>query len=52
MMGVLLLLAAEKASAHLVGVDIPVDGGHSLYTFNLTDPTTIFEEKLTEQSDH
>eukprot|EP00243_Klebsormidium_subtile_P000272 TRINITY_DN10470_c0_g1_i1.p1 TRINITY_DN10470_c0_g1~~TRINITY_DN10470_c0_g1_i1.p1 ORF type:complete len:284 (-),score=93.38 TRINITY_DN10470_c0_g1_i1:532-1383(-) len=52
MMGVLLLLAAEKASAHLVGCNINVDGGHSLYTFNMVDPTAIFEDKLAEQSDH
>lgn len=52
MMGVLLLLAAEKASAHLVGVNINVDGGHSLYTFNLMDPTAIFEQHLVQQADH
>ncbi|GAQ91980.1 hypothetical protein KFL_008960040 [Klebsormidium nitens] len=44
MMGVLLLLASEKASAHLVGVNITVDGGHSLYAFNPMDPTSVFED--------
>jgi NAD(P)-dependent dehydrogenase (short-subunit alcohol dehydrogenase family) len=42
MMGVLLLLVSEKASEYICGVTIPVDGGHSLYTVNLTDPTGVF----------
>ncbi|GAQ81641.1 3-ketoacyl-ACP reductase [Klebsormidium nitens] len=44
MMGVLLLLVSEKASQYIVGVTIPVDGGHSLYTMSLSNPTAIFEE--------
>jgi hypothetical protein len=52
MMGVLMLLAAEKASAHLIGVNINVDGRHTLYTFNLMDPTGIFERQLEQQADH
>lgn len=44
MMGVLLLLASEKASQYMCGVNIPVDGGITLYTMNLSDPTAIFEE--------
>eukprot|EP00243_Klebsormidium_subtile_P004348 TRINITY_DN18325_c0_g1_i1.p1 TRINITY_DN18325_c0_g1~~TRINITY_DN18325_c0_g1_i1.p1 ORF type:complete len:276 (-),score=74.37 TRINITY_DN18325_c0_g1_i1:330-1157(-) len=43
-MGVLLLLVSEKASQYIVGVTIPVDGGHSLYTMDLSNPTAIFEE--------
>jgi NAD(P)-dependent dehydrogenase (short-subunit alcohol dehydrogenase family) len=44
MMGALLLLVSEKASQYICGVTIPVDGGISLYTVSLTNPTGIFEE--------
>lgn len=44
MMGALLLLVSEKASEYICGVTIPVDGGISLYTVSITNPTGIFEE--------
>jgi hypothetical protein len=44
MMGALLLLVSEKASQYICGVTIPVDGGISLYTVSITNPTGIFEE--------
>ncbi|GAQ92253.1 3-ketoacyl-ACP reductase [Klebsormidium nitens] len=44
LMGALLLLVSEKASRYIVGVTIPVDGGHSLYTMDLANPTAIFDE--------